>query len=377
MNGRVSFLFSSMLNTYSELAKHTALARPVYEPGKPIEVVARECDLDPDLILKMASNENPLGATPLGMKAALAMLDSVNLYPENSSRFLREALALKRGVSPDELVIGHGSSEIINLLAETYINSETEVVVGEYAFFSYKLATLANGGRCIEVAMPNFQHNLKAIAEAVTSATRLIFLPSPNNPTGTANSESELVELVESLPEHVILCFDEAYAEYLDDPPDLRALIKAGRKVICLRTFSKIYGLAGMRIGYGYCHRDLAEILNRVRFAFNVNSIAQAAALGALKDDSFVERSRAINHAGRVQLEEGLDCLGVEWVPSKANFLLVRVENSKRVVDFLQTNGIIVRPLNGYSLSDYLRITVGTKGQNNRLLETLEECIGG
>ena len=379
MNDWVSFLFSSMprMNPYSELAKQTALSRPVYEPGKPIEIVARECGLDPDLILKMASNENPLGSAPSGMKAAREVLDSVNLYPENSSLFLREALALKRGVAPDELVVGHGSSELINFLAETFVDSETDVVVGEYAFFAYKLATLANGGRCLEVAMPDFHHDLKAMAAAVTPATRLVFLPSPNNPTGTGNSEAEVVEFIESLPDHVIFCFDEAYAEYLDDPPDLRPLIEAGRKVICLRTFSKIYGLAGMRIGYGYCHRDLAELLNRVRFAFNVNSVAQAAALGALEDDAFVERSKEINDAGLVQLEEGLGRLGLEWVPSQANFLLVRVENSQRVVDFLQRNGIIVRPLNGYSLSDYLRITVGTEGQNRRLLETLSECIGG
>ncbi len=364
-------------NPFNELAKQTALTKPVYEPGKPIEIVARECGIDPGLILKMASNENPLGSAPSGMRAAREVLDSVNLYPENSSLFLREALASKRGVAPDELVIGHGSSEIINLLAETYVDSDTDVVVGQYAFFAFKLATLANGGRCIEVPMPEFRHDLKAMAAAVTPATRLVFLPSPNNPTGTGNTEEEVVDLIQSLPGHVIFCFDEAYAEYLDDPPDLRPLIAAGRKVICLRTFSKIYGLAGMRIGYGYCHRDLAALLNRVRFAFNVNSVAQAAALGALEDDAFVKRSKQINDTGLSQLREGLSRLGLEQVPSQANFVLVRVENSQRVVDFLERKGIIVRPLNGYSLSEYLRITVGTEEQNKRLLATLSECIGG
>ena len=364
-------------SSYTDLAKVTALTKPVYEPGKPIEIVARECGIDPDLILKLASNENPLGPSPLGIEAARRSLRKIHLYPENSALFLREKLAEKRGLHPDQLVIGHGSSEIINLLAETYVDSDTEVVFGQYAFFAFKLATLANGGRCVEVPMPRFSHDLQALSAAVTKATKLLFLPSPNNPTGTMNRGEEIVELIESLPDHVIFCLDEAYAEYVDDPPDLRPLIDAGRKVICLRTFSKIYGLAGLRVGYSYSHPHLAALLNRVRFAFNVNSAAQAAALAALDDDAFVHRSKRTNDAGLIQLENGLRDLGVDFVPSRANFILIRVDNSDKVYDHLESKGVIVRPLKGYSLPHHLRVTVGTDSQNRFFLSTLAECLEG
>ena len=365
------------MNCYTEFAKETALTKPVYEPGKPIELVARECGVDPNLVLKLASNENPLGASPIAEEAACQAIRNIYLYPENSSLFLREKLARKRGVHPDQLVIGHGSSEIIFILAEAYVDPETDVVVGQYAFFAFKLATLANGGRCIEVPMPDFNHDLTAMERAITPATRLVFLPSPNNPTGTANSAQEIIDFVERLPEHVIFCLDEAYAEYVEDPPDLRPLIDAGRKVICLRTFSKIYGLAGLRIGYSYSHPDLAALLNRVRFAFNVNSVAQAAALGALDDDAFVKKSKMVNDAGLVQLERGFEELSIEMVPSQGNFILIRVENSDKVFNYLQSKGIIVRPLKGYSLPHHLRVTVGTEPQNRFLLSTLVECTGG
>ncbi len=362
--------------SYSDLARKAVLTKPVYYPGKPIEMVALECGLDPDTILKLASNENPLGSSPLGLKAAGEALRGVSLYPENSAYFLRERLAEVRGVNPDQLVIGHGSSEIIHLLCSAFVEPGIDVVMGEHAFIAYKLAVLLQEGNCLEAPLVDFRHDLDAMRAAITPQTRLVFLPSPNNPTGTDNSESEIVEFARSLPDHVIFCLDEAYAEYLDDPPDLRPLIEEGLKIICTRTFSKIYGLAGLRIGYGYCHADLVDLLNRVRPAFNVNSVALAAALGALEDEAFVEMSKATNAAGLTLLSKGFAELGLEYVSSAGNFILVRFENSDKVYSYLHDRGIIVRPLKGYGLPNHLRITVGTENQNRSLLNALAEFFG-
>jgi len=364
------------MTSYSDLARKAVLDKPVYNPGKPIEMAAMESGLDPAAILKMASNENPLGASPLGLEAARQALEGVSFYPENSAWFLRQKLAEIRGVHPDQLVIGHGSSEIIHLLCAAFVEPGIDVVMGEHAFIAYKLSTLLHEGNCLETPLVDFRHDLKAMREAVTPQTRLVFLPSPNNPTGTSNSEAEIVEFVRSLPDHVVFCLDEAYAEYLDQPPDLRPLISEGRKVICTRTFSKIYGLAGLRIGYGYGHRDLADLLNRVRPPFNVNSVALAAALGALQDEAFVAKSKSSNFDGMAQLREGFDRLGLEYVPSVGNFILVRFENSDKVYVYLHDRGIIVRPLTGYALPEHLRITVGTEDQNQSLLNALGEFFG-
>ena len=364
------------MTSYSDLARKAVLDKPVYYPGKPIEMVAVECDLDPAAILKMASNENPLGASPLGLEAARKALSGASLYPENSAYFLRQKLAGIRGVPPHQLVVGHGSSEIIQLLCAVFVGPGVDVVMGEHAFIAYKLSTLLQEGNCLKVPLVDFRHDLKAMRDAVTPQTRLIFLPSPNNPTGTCNSETEIVEFVRSLPDHVVFCLDEAYAEYLDHPPDLRPLISEGRKVICTRTFSKIYGLAGLRIGYGYGHPDLLDLLNRVRPPFNVNSVALAAALGALQDEAFVAKSKSTNFDGMAQLKEGFDQLGLEYVPSAGNFILVRFGNSDKVYVYLHDRGIIVRPLTGYALPEHLRITVGTEDQNRSLLNALGEFFG-
>ena len=358
--------------SYNDLARKTVLSKPVYNPGKPIEMVG----LDANTILKLASNENPLGPSPLGIEAGREALGGVSLYPENSAYFLCKKLAEVRGVKPNQLVIGHGSSEIIHMLCAAFVEPGIDVVMGEHAFIAYKLATLLHAGNCLEAPLVDFRHNLDAMRDAITPQTRLIFLPSPNNPTGTSNSEPEIVEFARSLPDHVIFCLDEAYAEYIENPPDLRPLIEEGRKIICTRTFSKIYGLAGLRIGYGYCHPDLADLLHRVRPAFNVNSVALAAALGALDDETFLARSKASNLAGLAQLEKGFAQLGLEYIPSVGNFILVRFQNSDRIYSHLHDRGIIVRPLKGYALAEHLRISVGTEDQNRSLLDTLAEILG-
>jgi histidinol-phosphate aminotransferase len=251
------------------------------------------------------------------------------------------------------------------------------VVMGNPSFAVYKLVTLLFGAKSVEVPLVNHTHDLKALAAAITPKTKLVFVPSPNNPMGTANTEAELLEFARALPEHVVFAYDEAYAEYLDNPPDLRPLIREGRKVVCLRTFSKIYGLASLRVGYGYASAEMASLLNRVRQPFNVNAVAQAAAIAAIDDGEFVAKCVRANCAGLVQLEAGFHAQGLEVVPSVANFILVKVGDGARVYAELQKRGVIVRPMRPYGMPEWLRVTVGTPAQNERLLSTLAGVMRG
>jgi histidinol-phosphate aminotransferase len=363
--------------TLSALVNPTVLTQPVYEPGKPIEDVARELGLDPAGIIKLASNENPLGPSPLAIAAATRALAQSELYPDGGCFALRQKLAARHALAPEQFVVGNGSNEILELLGHVFLRPGDEVVMGAPAFIVYKLVALLFGARAVEVPLVDHRHDLEALARAITPRTKLVFLPSPNNPTGTANTEAEIFAFVRALPEHVVFAFDEAYAEFLDNPPDLRPLIAEGRKVIGLRTFSKIYGLASLRVGYGYASPELAGLLNRVRQPFNVNAIGQAAALAALDDEAFVHRTRATNVAGLRQLEAGFTARGLEWVPSVANFLLVKVGDGARGFVELQKRGVIVRPMKPYGMPEWLRVTVGTEVQNGRLLAALDEVLGG
>jgi histidinol-phosphate aminotransferase len=357
---------------FLSLARPSVLTQPVYEPGKPIEYVARELGLDAAGIIKLASNENPLGPSPKAVAAATQALAEGQLYPDGGCYNLRRKLAENYGLKPEEFVVGNGSNEIIELLGHAFLGPGDEVVMGQPAFVVYKLVTLLFGATGVEVPLRNWQHDLSAMAAAVTPRTKLVFVCSPNNPTGTANSEDELREFVRALPEHVICVMDEAYAEYVQNPPDLRPLIREGRKLICLRTFSKIYGLASLRVGYGYADSSLCALLGRVRQPFNVNAIAQAAALAALDDRDFAASCVRANQDGRLQLENMARRLKLEWVPSAANFMLLRVGDGIRVFDALQRRGVIIRPVSSYGLPEWIRVTVGTKRQNERLAECLE-----
>ncbi len=357
------------------LVNPSVLTQPVYEPGKPIEDVARELGLDPTTIIKLASNENPFGPSPLGKAAAVRALDQGELYPDGGCVALRAKLAKIYGFDAGQFVIGNGSNELIELLGHVFLRPGDEVVMGNPSFAVYKLVTLLFGAKPVEVPLVNHTHDLTALAAAVTPKTKLIFVPSPNNPMGTANTEADLLAFARSLPAHVVFVFDEAYAEFLDNPPDLRPLIREGRKVVCLRTFSKIYGLAALRVGYGYASPELASLLNRVRQPFNVNAIGQAAAIAALDDGEFVAKCARENRVGLVQLEEGFRALGLEIVPSVANFLLVRVGGGAGVFVELQKRGVIVRPMRAYGMPEWLRVTVGTPVQNDRLLTTLADVL--
>ena len=356
---------------YAELANPGVLEQPVYEPGKPIEYVAREYGLNPFNIAKLASNENPFGPSPMAVAAGKQVLEQAHLYPDGGCHDLREAISRERGIPAESVIVGNGSNEIIELLGHAFLRPGVEVVMGSQAFIVYKLVAKLFGATPVEVPMQGYAHDLEAMRAAVSEKTRLLFVASPNNPTGAANSEADLITLAESMPEHVIFCLDEAYAEYLENAPDLRRQIEAGRKIICMRTFSKIYGLGGLRVGYGYGDPDLIALLQRVRQPFNVNAVAQAAAAAALEDHEFVQMCRAENEAGRKLLCEGMEKLGVETYGGVANFVLSRVGEGMHVFSRLQERGIIVRPLAPYGMPEFVRITIGRPDGNERLLEAI------
>ena len=361
---------------FESLVKPAVLTQPVYEPGKPIEYVARELGIEAAGIIKLASNENPLGPSPKAVAAAKRALEHGELYPDGGCFELRQRLAEHWELGAEQFVIGNGSNEVIELLGHALLGPGDEVVMGAPAFVVYKLVTLLFGAKAVEVPLVNHRHDLAAMAAAITPRTKLVFVCSPNNPTGTANTEAELLAFARTLPEHVVVVFDEAYADYVEGAPDLRPLVREGRNVVGLRTFSKIYGLASLRIGYGYGTAEIAGLLNRVRQPFNVNAIAQAAAIAALEDREFAARSARENREGLAQLEAGFRALGLDCVPSVANFILVRVGDGLKVFSGLQRQGVIVRPVKSYGMPEWVRVTVGTRAQNERLLAELGHVAG-
>jgi len=357
-----------------QLANPRILDQPVYVPGKPVEKVAEQFDIAEHEIVKLASNENPWGASPKALEKAMDALKRVHLYPDGSGTFLLESLASKFSLSTNNFILGNGSNEIIELIGHVFINETDEIIFGEHAFAVYKLVTLLMGAQPVAVKMPNLKHDLNIIREAITPKTKIVFLPSPNNPTGTANTKEELSSFIDVMPDHVILCLDEAYSEYLEDPLDLRPFIKSGKKVMGLRTFSKIYGLAGLRIGYGYGSKEMISLLQKARQPFNANSVAQAAAIAALEDEDWVLQCRRRNENGLKQLEQGLSELGLEYVPSYANFILVNVGNGRKIFEALQQKGIITRPMPD-ELGNYLRISIGTEIENEKAMAALKEVL--
>jgi len=360
---------------YTELTRPEIATLPVYEPGKPIEVLAREKGIPYESIIKLASNENPLGAPPRAIAAVKSAAEQLEPYPDNSGYSLVGALCEKFGFEPGQLVLGAGSNEIFYLLTDLFAEPGVEVVVGEYAFISYRISSMLAGAKVVTAAMPGLNHDLDALRDSINERTRLVFLPNPNNPTGMALPSSEVASFARSLPESVVFCYDEAYMEYEEDPLDVHALISEGIKIIGTRTFSKIYGLAGLRIGYGYAHADLAGLLNRARPPFNTGSIGQVAACAALQDDAWVRTCRDANNTGRVQLQQGFEKLGIPHAGNHGNFILLESGDAASLCQSLMDMGVIVRPLAGYGLPQYLRATIGTEQQNGRLLESLTRIL--
>ncbi len=344
---------------------------PIYETGKPIEYVAREFGLDPDGILKMASNENPLGPSPKAVEAVSKALGHLNYYPDGGCYDIRRKVAAKLGLKPENLAFGNGSNELITLLAQCFLDKGDESVFGAQSFIVYKLATLLMGATCVSVPMPNLRYDLDMLRDAVTGKTKIVFMTNPNNPTGCVVKQDEIFNFVRSLPENVIFCYDEAYSDFEEEMVDLRPLIAEGRNVICMRTFSKIYGLAGLRIGYSYSSPEMASYFDRVREPFNVNSLAQIGAMAALDDDEFYAKSKRVNFEGRKQFEKAFEETGMEYFSEGGNFVMVKVSDALDTFKKLQRAGVIVRPNFGYALPEWLRITIGTEEQNARCLEEL------
>jgi len=346
-----------------------------YEPGKPIDETARELGLDPADIVKVASNENPLGPSPLAKEAMRKALDESHIYPDGGGWKLRSAIAKKFDLDLSNVVLGNGSNEIIEILCHSFLNPKAELIAAEHAFVVYKLMATLFGAKYVEVPDPEFVHDLEAMADAITPETRLLFIANPNNPTGTMVGQEALDRFMARVPEHVVVAFDEAYHEFLDDAPDVIKYIREGRNVCVLRTCSKIHGLAALRIGYGLAPKHLAEVLQKARQPFNTNAIAQAGALAALEDADHVNKTKAINKEGLAFYEAAFRERGLEFVPSVANFILVKVGEGDRVFRDMLKHGVIIRAMSGYKLPDWVRISIGTPAQNRRCLEVLDTVL--
>ncbi len=343
-----------------------------YVPGKPIEELQRELGLT--RVIKLASNENPLGPSPKALAVINDSAATLHRYPDGGAFRLREALADRWKVTSDHIILGNGSDEILGLLARTFLSPGDEAVMADHTFVIYKMEVMAAHGKPVTIPLKQWRHDLSAMADAITARTRLLFLCNPNNPTGTMVSAEEVARLLARVPEHVVVVFDEAYYEYVrrSDFPDSMTYVKQGRNAIVLRTFSKIYGLAGLRIGYGVTTPEISNLLNRVRPPFNANSIAQCAALAALSDDEHVANSRAVNQAGMEQVVNGLTALGFTPIPSEANFVYFDVgRDGRQVFDSLLRQGVIVRHIEGRMI----RVTIGQAEDNHIFLGALARVL--
>lgn len=348
-----------------------------YQPGKPVSEVARERGLVESDIVKLASNENPRGASPRAIDAIQSALDELARYPDGNAFELKEVLAKIHDIEQDSIVLGNGSNDVLELAAIAFLAPGTSAVYSQHCFVVNRLATQARGAEGIEVPAREFGHDLEAIRAAVRDDTRVIFVSNPNNPTGTWIDASQVVAFIREVPPHVLVVLDEAYYEYLA-AADQSASIEWTREfpnLLVTRTFSKAHGLAGLRVGYGVTHPGVADLMNRVRQPFNVNSVAQAAAVAALGDTGFVKDSADLNLAGMKQLTSGFEALGLDWIPSHGNFVSVRVGDSAQVFNGLLERGVIVRPIAGYGLPEHLRVTVGLDSENARLLDTLAAVL--
>ena len=347
----------------------------VYEPGKPIEETAREFGVDPAEIVKLASNENPLGASSNAIRAMRAAMENAHLYPDGSGFHLCNAIAAKLGLQPENVILGNGSNEIIEFLGHAFLNPGDDVITCQYAFIVYKLLATAFGVHTIETPSPDYQQNLDATLEAITPKTRLIFIPNPNNPTGTLVFQSAIDDFMSQVPDSILVIFDEAYFEFLDEPPETLRYVRERRNVVVLRTFSKIHGLAGLRIGYAVAPSEIIEVLHKTRQPFNVNSIALAGALAALDDEAHLRETKRVVDEGRVYLQQQFAGMRIRFVPAVANFVMVNVGDGYAVFEKLLKRKIIVRPLKGYGLPDWVRISVGTMEENRKLIAALREVI--
>ncbi len=359
-----------------DLAPPHVRAIAPYLPGKPIAELARELGLDEAGIVKLASNENPLGPSPRALAAAQDALDDMALYPDGAGFALKARLSGKFDVDPVQIVLGNGSNDVLDMAARAFLGPETSSVFSQHAFAVYPIATQTVGAHGIVVPASRYGHDLAAMRAAIRDDTRVLWIANPNNPTGTFLPWAEIDAFLATVPPQVLVVLDEAYGEYLPETERCNTTAWLARfpNLVIARTFSKAYGLAGLRVGYGLGHPDIIDLMNRVRQPFNVNALALAAAEAALDDSDFLVRSHALNAAGMAQLVAGLGELGIETVPSRGNFLLARVGDAARVNTELLRRGVIVRPVANYGLPEFLRVSVGLAAQNARFLDALRDC---
>ena len=367
-----------MSRSIRDLATAGVRALMPYQPGKPLSELEREYGIRD--AIKLASNENPLGPSPLGVAAARLALAEVELYPDSHGFALKRALAAALAVDPGQLVLGNGSNEILQLVARAFLNPGDEVVVAQYAFAIFTTVAVSAGGRVVTVPARDWGADLPAMRAAVTDRTRLVFVANPNNPTGTWHRAAELRAFLESLPAQVVVVLDEAYCEYVSEPeyPNGLAWLDRFPNLLVSRTFSKIYGLAGLRLGYGVASVEMADLLNRLREPFTVNNLALAAGEAALADHEHVRRARDCNAQGLLELAAACQRLGLAYIPSVGNFIAVDVGRpAGPVYEALLRQGVIVRPLAPYGMPNHLRITIGTPVQMDRLLSALPKALAG
>jgi histidinol-phosphate aminotransferase len=345
-----------------------------YQPGKPIEEVKRELGLKN--VIKLASNENPLGTSSKAILAIKKSLDNLNRYPDGNCFYLKKRLAAKFGLNPGNLIFGNGSDEIIDIIIKTFVSSDEEVLTSKTSFLEYEIVSKANNRKFREVPLKNFKYDLAAIKKAIRKNTKVIFIANPNNPTGTYVNKNEVRDFLNNLPRNIIVVFDEAYNEFVDKKDFPKTLSYINKNVIVMRTFSKTFGLAGLRIGYAVAKPRFIECMNRIRQPFNVNILAQAAAQSAITDDNFLKRSKKTILSGKRYLYKELDKLRLCYIPSVANFILVDIGKDSRIVfNKLLRQGVIVRDMKAYKLNNFIRVTIGTKKENQRFINVLRRVL--
>ncbi|PXX91578.1 histidinol-phosphate transaminase [Marinobacter vulgaris] len=363
---------------YQSLAVKGVQALTPYQPGKPIDELARELGLNPDSIIKLASNENPLGPSPRALAAVREALHDLCRYPDGNGFELKQALSARFGVKLSQLTLGNGSNDVLEVITRCFADQQSEVVFSQYAFAVYALVTQAIGATGVSVPARDYGHDLDAMAEAVTDLTKLVFVANPNNPTGTVHGAKAIGAFLDRIPARVLVVLDEAYCEYrqADDAVDALALLERHPNLIITRTFSKAWGLASLRAGYSISSAEIANVLNRVRQPFNVDNLALTAATAVLDDEEYLQRSREVNAEGMKQLETAFGKMGLAYIPSAGNFIAVDVgDKAADVNQSLLEQGVIVRPIAGYGMPRHLRVSIGLPEENDRFIESLARAL--
>lgn len=369
-----------MTTNFKQLAVSGVQSLQPYQPGKPIDELAREFGLNEEDIIKLASNENPLGPSPKVLAAIQEALPELTRYPDGAGFELKQAISNKFGLQKEQITLGNGSSDILDFICRAFVNPGENIVTSQHAFAIYGIIATIVGAHCIKVPAINYAHDLDAMAAAINDKTRVVFVTNPNNPTGTWINKNDLINFLDKIPANVLVLLDEAYFEYVQnaDYPDGLSLLPAYPNLVVARTFSKAYGLAAMRVGYGASSVEVADLLNRVRPPFNVNSLALVAATASLSDDGYVQRSIAENSKGMQQLEAAFNELNIEYIPSVANFIAFKIPSPLKAAEVFQqllAKGVIVRPIAGYEMPDYLRVSIGTAQENQGFIEALTQVL--